>query len=211
MKDAGFTLVELMIAMSLLALIGIMSFVAIETAANSAALALAKDRVQSSVRDTMTALISEAELAAKQGDNSLIPPLAGIEIIQNPVPGSPVELCFQVPLDGTRQRWSTPIRFRYMNEDLNGNALLDAGEDKDGDGALTRRIVRIQDINRDGDTSDPGEIQPVGGCNDLSSVEFTLNHDHTILTITLGATARVEGRKPTLVSETVSARVYVCN
>jgi hypothetical protein len=159
----------------------------------------------------MAAIIAEAEIAARQGDNSLIPPLEEIEVIQNPVPGSPVELRLQVPLDGSRQRWSSPIRFRYMNEDLNRNALLDAGEDTDGDGALTRRIVRIQDINMDGDTADIGEARPVGGCNDLSDVEFALNDDNSILTITLTATARVDGRRPTLVSETVSARVYVCN
>ena len=211
MKECGFTLVELMISMALLTVIGTLSFVAIEAATSASVLAMAQDRVQSSVRDAMNAITTEAETAAKQSNNSLVPPLQTIEIVNAPAPGCPVELVFQVPLDGTRLLWSSPIRFRYINEDTNGNAALDPGEDVDGDGALTRRIVRMQDINGDGDEDDPGEQRPLAAANDLSDVQFALDADHSLLTIRLEASALTSGRRMERVTAAVTSRVYVCN
>src|SRR5690606_10240154 len=103
---------------------------------------------------------------------SLDPPLFPIEIKQNPVPSSPVELIFQVPAGNSGRKWSPRIRYRFINEDVNGNSWLDAGEDLDGDQQLSRRIVRIQDTNGDGDTTDPGETRPLGTANALSNVQF---------------------------------------
>ena len=151
------------------------------------------------------------------GDGSLRPPHDASRVddlpatCAAPAPGCPVELVFQVPLDGTRLLWSSPIRFRYINEDTNGNAALDPGEDVDGDGALTRRIVRMQDINGDGDEDDPGEQRPLAAANDLSDVQFALDADHSLLTIRLEASARTSGRRMERVTAAVTSRVYVCN
>ena len=208
-RNPGFTLLELMIAMSILAVVSLLAFVAVASSAESASAADAQSIVQQNVRDAITAMTREIQLSAKQGDDSLIPVLQPLQVNANPTANSPIEVVFQVPRDGSGRLWTNPIRFRYITEDANNNALLDAGEDGDGDGELARRIVRLEDRNGDGDTLDAGEQSTVAGANDLSNVQFAINGD--VLQITLSATKLFGRRRTNPATATATTRLYLLN
>jgi prepilin-type N-terminal cleavage/methylation domain-containing protein len=209
MRTQGFTLVELMISMAILVVVTGLGLVALQSSTTSIAVAKAKGDVQRSVREIMTALTRELQLASKRSDDSLTPPLLPLAVNATPASGSPVEVEFQVPVDGSGRNWSNRIRFRYVNEDANGNGRMDGEEDLDSDGVLARRIVRIQDRNGDGDTADTGEVTPVGAVNDLSNVQFTLNGD--VLDITVTATKLVGVRRTNPVTARATGSIYLLN
>ena len=209
MRTQGFTLVELMISVAILVVVTGLGLVALQSSTTSIAVAKAKGDVQRSVRDIMTGLTRELQLASKRSDDSLSPPLLPLAVNTSPATGSPVEVVFQVPADGSGRNWSNPIRFRYLNEDANGNGRLDNGEDLDSDGVLARRIVRIEDRNGDGDTADAGEVTPVGAVNDLSNVQFTLNGD--VLYITVAASKLVGVRRTNPVRARATSSIYLLN
>lgn len=209
MDSRGFTLVELVISMAILAIISVLGIVALQSSTTSMATAESKADVQDNVRDALAAMTRELQMASKTSDDSLTPPLDAVAINANPAAGSPTELVFQTPTSGSGRNWSRPIRYRYLNEDANGNGRLDSGEDLDSDAVLTRRIVRIQDRNGDGDTADSGEIAPVGGANDLSTVQFARTGD--VITITLTADKFMRGRRSDPVRVTVTSDVYLQN
>ena len=209
MQRRGFTLLELMISMGILTIVGALGIVAIMASTTAANVARAKTGVQQNVRDVMNALVAEIQLTAKEADDSLDPPLEPLQIVENPVPTSPIEVVFQVPVDDTGENWTEPIHFRYINEDVNENALLDGDEDADGDGALTRRILRIEDTNGDGDTDDSGESEIVAAANDLSDVQFEL--DENRLTITLTASRMIGLQRRELVTVSQTNEVYFLN
>ncbi len=211
MRAQGFTLIEVLIASALLVFVLALCLVAVRTTALSMAVADASAVVQDNVRAAMDVMTKEIELAAKTTDSSLTPPLQALTIVTNPAEDSPVEVVFQIPTDGTAQNWSSPIRYRYICEDDNDNGLLEEDEDTDGDGTLMRRIVRIQDMNSDGDTQDLGEVTPVGGANDLSDVQFTLNANNSVLTMTLTASRRVKGLQGDPITTSVTSKVYLLN
>jgi len=208
MRRNGFTLVELIISFALIVIIGALAMAALQSANVSMDVAAVKSEVQGDVRDVMRLMQEELQLAAKEGDSSLSPPLEPLEIIEDPVEGSPVEIAFQVPLDDSGLNWSTRIRFRYINEDENGNARLDVGEDLDGDGVLARRILRLEDRNGDG-TIDEGEQRIVGAASTLGDVQFTLDGD--VLTISLTAGKLMRGRRVDPVSVSATGKVYLLN
>ena len=209
MESRGFTLVELVISMAILAIISVLGIVALQSSTTSMATAESKADVQDNVRDALAAMTRELQMASKSSDDSLTPPLDAVAINADPVAGSPAELVFQVPVTGSGRDWTTPIRYRYMNEDANGNGWLDSAEDLDSDGVLTRRILRVQDLNGDGDAADNGESMPVGGANDLSDVQFVRTGD--VITITLTADKFMRGRRSDPVRVTVSSDVYLQN
>lgn len=209
MGSKGFTLVELVISMAILTIISVLGVVALQTSTTSVATAGSKADVQDNIRDALAVMVRELQMASKNADDSLTPPLDAVTVNANPTQGSPTELVFQTPVNGSGRSWSRPIRFRYVNEDANGNGRLDAGEDLDGDGALSRRVLRIQDRNGDGDTTDDGERSPVGGANDLSNVQFVRAGD--IVTITLTAEKFLTGRRSDPIRLTVSTDVYLQN
>lgn len=202
-------MLELMIALGIIAIISMLGMTALESSTLAMSSSQSKEEVQSNIRDAISAMTRELQLASKATDDSLSPPLEQVTINLNPAPNSPVEIVFQTPTDGTGFRWSQPIRFRYVNEDSNGNGRLDNGEDADGDGALTRRIVRIQDRNGNGTTTDPGEETPVAGANDLTNAQFARNGD--VVTITLTSQKFLGMRRSNPVSATVSHDVYLQN
>ncbi len=209
MRFQGFTLIELLFSMSLLSIVGLLAFVAVMTSAESAAVASAEDIVQQNLRDTMTLIAMDIPMASKTANEML--DLDAIAVVENPVAGSPVELVFQTPLDNQGAQWSTPIRLRFVNEDANSNGILDEGEDLDGDGLLTRRLMRIQDRNSNGNTSEPGEAIPLGSANELSNVEFILNADGNMLTVALSASKQIDPRRISLVTGTLSRQFYIMN
>lgn len=174
MRSGGFTLVELMVSVAILAVISILLAYALSVSATSMSSATAETRVHNNLRNLLQVMQSEVELAAKEDDFTLTPPVRGISI--NTSTGDitvPVELTFQIPIDATGLGWSSPIIYRYVNEDLNGNGFLDSGEDRDSDKQLTQRLVRVQDLNGDGALM-PNEVQSLGGVNNLDRVLFEL-------------------------------------
>lgn len=209
MSTRGFTLVELVISMAILTIISVLGVVALQTSTSSVATAESKADVQDNIRDVLAAMSRELQMASKISDDSLTPPLDAVTVNQNPAPGSPTELVFQTPTNGSGRNWTRPIRFRFVNEDANENGRLDEGEDLDDDGVLSRRVLRIQDRNGDGDTIDVGERAPVGGANDLSDVQFVRVGD--VVTITLTAQKLMKGRLTDPVRVSVTTDVYLQN
>jgi len=205
----GFTLLELMIVMALLSVFGILAFVAVSGATEATVLADAKTRTQSDLRQVVLLMSSELQLASKTPNNALTPPLQAVRVNRDINANSPVEIVFQRPLDGSGTNWSRPVRFRFFTEDLNNNAILDAGEDVDGDGVLSRRILRLEDLNGDGTFDGPGETVQVGTANDLAEVDFQIDGD--LITITATATRLVGNRREAPVTSTVTSTVYLLN
>ncbi len=197
---SGFTLLELTISMAILVVVSLLSMVVIQSTTSAAAVAEAKEQAQASVRDAMTAMAAELTLASKKENDALVPPLHALAVL------SPTEIRFQVPANSNGTTWSTPITYRFANEDTGGsqpgNARLDSGEDLNGDGALTRHIVRVQGATE----------RVLGAANDISAVVFQLNPPaNNTLTITLTATKAVDNRRHDLVTATATSRVYLVN
>jgi prepilin-type N-terminal cleavage/methylation domain-containing protein len=212
MKTTGFTLLELLISLALLSVVSVLGFTVLAASGNVMNLAATQSTVDSELRDTINAMRGELQLASKTTNAALVPPLTAVTITNNPVAGSPIEIAFQIPRDGTGNLWSSTIRYRFINEDANANSKLDAGEDTNADKALTRRIVRIQDLNGNGVTTDPGETRVVGGANDLSAVTFALDATKSVLTVTLTASRRVSNNpKRPPVTGTVTTNIYLRN
>ena len=205
----GYSLLELTVAMAVLSAVGLLAMEGVRTSTAALSTTEAMSQAQSCVRDTMRVMCNELQLAAKRSNAALSPPLQPPQITANPVAGSPIDIAFQIPLDLTATRWSSVIRYRFMYEDTNNNGRLDPGEDTDGNGVLTRCILRIQDRNGDGDTTDPGESTPIGGSNDFRDVTFARNGD--VITITLTANRLVAPRRTNPVTATETARVYLLN
>jgi prepilin-type N-terminal cleavage/methylation domain-containing protein len=176
MKHRGYTLIETMVAVSILSFIALLSWVVIRSSHESTTLAASKSIVQQNLRDVMNALTAELELAYAQ-------PLAGItntrinsEDIRVSSDGRTVTYWRPAPLEEmTGHQEIGPIVIRFEDEDVDeevtgdseidpGNAKLDPGEDKNGDGTLTRRVVRIFN----------GQTIVLGAANDLANVQFQL-------------------------------------
>lgn len=209
MEKHGFTLLELMISAAILAVIGALGLAALQTSSTALATASAKALVQDNLRDALASMKQELQLAAKNADDSLLPPLAAVAVVANPAPRCPTEIVFQAPTDNTALRWTNPIRFRFYNEDANANGVLDAGEDADADRTLSRRILRLEDANGDGDTGDPGERSIVGGANNVSNVQFAVNNDVVTITLTAGALQGLDKAQP--ISARVTTDIYLQN
>lgn len=171
MRQSGFTLLEMTMSTSILAIVGLLSFVVISSSTESAELARAKSEIQGGLRDVMAAITGEAREAYTARTVAAAPPRspAGVASIQ--VSGNDDRITFQIPVrtDGPQMViGSTPIVIAHENEDTdtgNGqNALLDPGEDVNSDGMLNRRVLRIQN----------GEQEVLGASNDISGLRFEL-------------------------------------
>jgi prepilin-type N-terminal cleavage/methylation domain-containing protein len=209
MDKRGFTLLELTISVSVLSIIFMLSFVALQSSVSAMATSSAKARVQDNLRDAIQSIRGELQLAAKSADNSVTPTVAKVAVNANPAAKCPTEIVFQRPRDTTGKLWTTPIRFRFFNEDTNNNGRLDSGEDANNDKVLTRRLLRLQDVNGDGDTADNGESRPVAGANDLSSVTFTINGN--VVTVNLTSSQLIPGLRDHPVRMTLSSAIFLQN
>ena len=146
-NNHGFTLLELTMAVAILSVVSMMSLMAIMSTTESTQLTATMSSCHSEARAVLSALSRELELSATSSDEDLSPALQAITLAEEPPEGAQWELTFQVPVDPVAGLWSEPITYRYMNEDLNGNALLDAGEDTDEDGRLSRHLLRMQTVD----------------------------------------------------------------
>ena len=165
MKSKGYSLVEVMMATSVLGVVSLLGFVVLMSSTESAQLSTAKVDVQNNLRDTMSVLVSELREAVTAETTELTgapEDLAGITVDPE---GALVTFQVPEPVEGDALfSYSTPISFTLENEDTNGNGRLDANEDANGDGVLTRRVVRMQD----------GVETVVASANAIDSVTFTL-------------------------------------
>lgn len=207
MRTSGFTLIELMIAMAIFSLLSIAIYAAVSSTVEATGTATAEGEIMQSLRDVMREMTRELQVAAAENDPTLMDPLFGLTVDE--VGGNPVGVTFQVPLDNSGENWSEPIRYVWVNEDDDGDARLDPGEDDNGDGALTRRILRIEDLNNDGDTNDPNEVRPLAAANDISNVQFAFDGD--VLTVTLTASKRPNHNRDQPITATLTGNVFLMN
>ncbi|HOV74592.1 MAG TPA: type II secretion system protein [Candidatus Hydrogenedentes bacterium] len=192
----GFTLLETTMSIALLSILGVLTITVINSMNAGVAISTTKARAQGGVRDVLVALNAELEQASKQTNSSLNPPLQPLTLL------SASSVRFQVPADNLGTSYSQPITYTFVNEDANGNGLLDANEDTNGDGALTRCIMRAQ-------AGVPQRV--VGGINDLANVQFSLNAANDVLTITVTSACVANTRRRDLVWATASSSVYLQN
>ncbi len=171
MRQSGFTLLEMMLSISILTIVGLLGFIVISSSTESAELARAKSEIQAGLRDVMAAITSEAREAYTQRTVAATPPRAPAGVAGIQVGEDNDRITFQTPVrtDGPQMVvGSTPIIIALENEDTdtgNGpNALLDPGEDTNNDGVLNRRVVRIQN----------GKQEVLGASNDISGLRFEL-------------------------------------
>jgi type II secretory pathway pseudopilin PulG len=212
-RREGFTLVELVVSLTILMIITALGFGATMSSVQSVSTSQAKEIVQGQVRDVLQEVSREVQLAAKVSNVSLTPPLAALEVKNG---GS--EISFQIPLNNAATVWSTPITYRLINEDLPdangyGNAKLDPGEDKDwGKGAdrlLTRSLVRIQD----------GVWRNIAGATDLSTNSRDTNNviipvfslSNGVLTVTVSSTRSLSTRETLVVRASASTQIFIQN
>lgn len=165
MKSRGYTLLESMLATSILSIVSLLGFIVLKSSNDAAQLTTAKVDVQNHLRDTMSAMTREL----REGVTTATTELTGApeDLAAVVVENDGAEIVFQIPdpqPGDTQIAYSTPIRFVLQHEDSNGNGKLDEGEDENEDGVLTRRIVRVQD----------GEVTPLASASTIESVEFAL-------------------------------------
>jgi prepilin-type N-terminal cleavage/methylation domain-containing protein len=191
MRNSGYTLLELVVSAAIFAIVSGISMVALMSATKTASMTEAQAQVQANLRTAMSEMALELRSAYSQRlvDASLAPEDA--ESIR--VSGDGASVTFQIPVLVENQDIvgvSTPITYRFENEDLPevetgvGNTLLDEGEDANGDGVLTRRMMRVQD----------GAETIVGLPNEISLVRFSLEPnplDGTLTTLRI----EIEGAK----------------
>lgn len=173
MRNGGFTFVEVMLSLAMTSVVVLLGFMAIQSAAESVEVADATADTLQSLRNVMGMVTQELEMASSQDLEGLCAPIHVSE--------SMPEVTFQVPLDDTGESWSDPITYLFENEDTDGDAQLDDGEDTNGDGVLTRRLVRLQ-----GDTE-----MILAAANNLHDVDFDLSDDGRMLTVTLVASQEI--------------------
>lgn len=198
-EQRGFTLVELTVSMLLMTIVGLLMFLTISYATSASAVSDAKLEAQSSVRDALSAMAKEVQMAAKKENTTITPNVAALQVV------SATKIVFQVPTDNLGSTWSTPITYEFINEDKAtggaGNARLDSGEDSNSDKALTRCILRTQGTDK----------RVLGAANNISNVQFALNTTKDALSITVTSTKATNNRRKDLVTASASTQVFLQN
>ena len=205
MKSNGYSMVEVMVATSILGVVSLLGFIVLKTSNETAQLTTAKVDVQSSLRDTMAVITHELREAVSSETTNLTGAPEGLYAAVGD------EVTFQVPepIAGEDQfAYSTPITFSLVNEDDNGNGRLDPDEDENGDGVLTRRIVRLQD----------GESVPIASANTIDTVLFTLvknkvvgNLELTTINISMSGSKRYGPGEGKLIVSEMETNVRLVN
>jgi prepilin-type N-terminal cleavage/methylation domain-containing protein len=167
--NSGYTLIEMTMSVALMSIVSLLTFVALQSTTQSSNLNGAKEQIAADLRQTMLAVTGEVRQAYTARTVGADPPIAPEEAFEITVinGGKGVRFCVPEPVDGSVHPVpSDPIVIEFQNEDVQGgaNALLDGSEDTNGDGVLTRRLVR-----RVGET-----IEVIGASNNISNVVFTL-------------------------------------
>lgn len=186
--ERGFTLIELLIVVVLITIILTLVEGAFRTSLRVMETANSRGQAISSLNQVLWVMSSELETAAREVGDA-VDSVAAISVTDDGAPvaagvsGNQVNFQFPTGLD----TWTQPLQYRFINEDANDNAILDAGEDTNGDGRLTRRIERVNLTS--------GIVEPVGGSNDIADVQFRLDEDNEVLTIFILSTREVAGTR----------------
>ncbi len=212
----GFTLVEVTISVALMGIISLLSFLALQSSVKSSSLSYVQNEIDSDLRNTFNELSELVKQAYTEVSANVTPPTmpSGAEAIQIQNEGR--GLRFFVPVPVTTPAFiqsSQPITVLFENEDRSAggvpaNALLDDGEDTNGDRALTRRLVMVQGNNR----------RVIGSANCISNVEFQLLPDRsdssntpTLLYIYLEGTKRMGPGEGPLIRAELSGTIKLEN
>ena len=210
--DAGYTLLEVSIALALLAIVSLLGFIASSGSLKSVDLTQRMTTLQEELRSTMRALSAELQRAVKKArDGFELPPGAQELKILNTA--NPKAISFVVPTDMTGTHFSGVMTIQHESEDLTaaglengiyGNAVLDPGEDTNGDGTLNRRLVLIRP---------DGTRKVLGGGNHLARVTFYLSADGSMLGVIMCATTQIETGKsqPRLLTKWLTSDIYLMN
>ena len=164
---SGFSLLELIIATTIMMLVSAMTMMVVMSSAEQNQLGEAKGQVISDLRNTMHEVTSDVRQAYTDRTVDADPPLAPEDAFSVVVldGGTRISYCIPEPSDDSPIPVpSAPITIRWENEDANANGELDPGEDSNGDGVLTRRLVRDRN----------GVTEILGSANNISNVAFTL-------------------------------------
>ncbi len=215
-ENYGFTLIEVTISVALMGIISLLSFLALQSSVKSSSLSYVQNEIDSDLRNTFNELSELVKQAYTEVSTNVTPPTApaGAEAIriQNEGRG----LRFFVPVHINTPAFvqsSQPILILYENEDRSiggtpANAILDNGEDTNGDKALTRRLVMVQGNNR----------RVLGSANCISNVEFQLLPDRsdstnapTLLYIYLEGTKRMGPGEGPLIRAELSGTIKLEN
>jgi hypothetical protein len=172
--------------------------------------------VSASLRDAELQLTRELSESTLRDISSSVPPVVALaldiseeeeeELEEGEVPTS-ASVTFQLPrsLDGVV--WSTPITISARNEDLDGDLLLDSDEDTDGNGVLDRVIERMEDLNDDGDFTDPGETRVL-----VRKVDFlTMQLNENLLSITVNCTELAQNGSETIIQSSLNFTIPITN
>jgi len=165
-RTMGFTLLELTIATAITAVVSALCLMGIMATAQTTRIIERESDCAWEMRNVLTQMTRELELAATVENTKVTPQVQPIAVTSNAETGMLDTIVFQTPV--TAATWSTPITYQYVNEDANGNAKLDDGEDTNGDGRLTRRVIRRQTVD--------GAAQEtvVGAASDIAAIAVTL-------------------------------------
>ncbi len=199
----GFSLIELMIAVSILSIVSLLGWVALHTSTQQTSLAAAQSGAQQAVRSVAMLLSEEIEVASAADRENVNPPVTGLRInspcmadpdglVNNGGTSCETEVVFETPPDVTGTPW-TKVRIRYINEDENGNGKLDAGEDVNADQRLNRGFYRIEDRDGDGGVSESGDMVLLGSTNSIVAASFALSENGQVVTLQLTAEREIVG------------------
>lgn len=202
-NSKGFTLLELSMAMAIssmliLAMAGILNR-SIDTWEQEEDHAMVNQSLRVAEMDIRNALMTASLL----GDVTQAPPVQAVTLNANP--GTAVTMQRPLAIDGTA--WTNPITIRLRNEDINGNLLLDGGEDVDNDGALNRVVERLEDINNDGDFNDNGETRTLS--TNVDALTFTLNG--SIMTVTMLSRRPIDDGANVIATDNLAFTVPILN
>jgi prepilin-type N-terminal cleavage/methylation domain-containing protein len=211
-NQAGFTLVELSISVTLLVIVSLLGFMASSSSLKSAALTQRMTALQEELRSTMRALSEQVQPAVKRARAGVELP-SGARELKIVDAANPKAVSFVVPTDMTYTVFSGVTTIQFETEDLPatgieggqyGNGVLDAGEDTNGDRILNRQLVLIRP---------DGTRQVLGGSNHLANVTFSLSPDGSMLGVTLTATIRLEtGKSKTrMLLKSLTGNIYLMN
>lgn len=218
-NQQGFSLVELVIAMGVLMIVSLLGYIVMASSTESARVADAQAQLQANLRNVMQQI--SAEVKAAYSERTINPQNPG-ELPNTQIPASTVALSvgnsgrsisFQRPVASTTNPVPQPaplITIALQCEDAgfkDGNATLDAGEDANSDGILTRRMTRTQSAT----------TTPMGAVNDLADVTFTLmasentnDKNKSTLRVRLVA-SKLVGIKKRLIKADLEGRIHLEN
>lgn len=180
-----------MLCITILTVLGALIYIAARSSSASIGVSTTQAHVQNEARNVLHAIRQEIQLAAKQPNSSLTPPLNTIQILENPSDNCALEVRFQIPQDHSGDTWSEPIRFRHLME---GDVLSGAGRG---------RVVRVERVN--------GVEQEtlVAGANRIA--ELSVVRDGHVLTISVTAVQSIGPTNGATIRATTRGRVYLVN